>query len=264
MPQVMPPGSLLQGGVLEFFGLPGAGKTSTARALAQTLNANGRSALFATPQDVLEYRQHLSAVEKIALELRWLHRTIAHSLIGIVYAARLHGRVSPSSCRVGWRKSAAWQYLHRFVNEHSCNVVVLEEWRTSDLWVNLVGMQNKRTDVLTVAQRLIRCPIPRLHFGYVIIDIDVETAAGRVADRGYRWRLLDRLVDPSTIMEVLRCHDNVYQALRDGVVKSGRPVITVDGRDPVSMRVAQIVRWLNRSFDPGQCEVRAGGAEWRR
>lgn len=233
--------------VVEFVGLPGAGKTTAAHRLADRLAQDeAQTVIF---RDIKRDISRLPKLRRVEVVARADRR---------IWTAAYHGVLSPlSSHRWTKRLRGPFQVADYFLaidreNKRADNerFLFLEDWIVQSLWrACCIGACRLRR-----AKQLIEYHARCFDVSYVFFDIDPETSAARIFERAEKrkaglekgWTNFEKL-EFDECVAVLRERKKVFvemiSFMRDNEIRT----LTVDGRcatEQVSEAIrTALVRW---------------------
>lgn len=219
--------------VVEFVGIPGAGKSRVAAALAQELS---RRFDVAFP-DRFEYRRwSLSRAEELALDLRHAPSSACYRLRRLWFDLR---RAGPGLwvTRQSWRNSRYPVVLLEKMRRDPRQVYVLDEWllhRTIEESIRSYDAGPAFAAAFAFPPR--RTP-PVI---YACVETHPAVARDRILkeDNSYRW--FARSEDAGTIEQTLRAWQAQLQALKAEMRRRGLPCVEIDGSDPIDANAKRL------------------------
>ena len=217
--------------IVEFIGLPGAGKSALACALAAELAADVDVEL---PGRGDYRRKELTRADKWRLDARSPLSLWPYRLARLGHDIRVSG-IRPRTVLDSWRLSRYPLVLLEHASRNRRRVLVLDEWllhRTIDESIRRYGAS------IAFARKFAIAPTPRHRKVYVCVDIDQRVAHERILEQDQPFRAFARDKDPHLIDEVLAQWQTHLDALKPEIVRRGLPLIEVDGNAPIDGNVA--------------------------
>jgi thymidylate kinase len=207
--------------VLEFLGLPGAGKTTLAERLLPLLHQEGRACGRREAIGRLKggRAEHYARLAAFTLR-RGRHLSAAR---------RLAAAVTPSSI-ARWRfaaKLAVWPYRLSLAGDRGYDTLVLDQGPLQSAWCVLLGGALRDEAALRAAVGDLLAD-RAFAFAFIFVDIAPELAADRIAARGPMGPPFDR--GTAETLRLLSAHrDHLERILRIAEERTGSPVLRVDG-----------------------------------
>jgi thymidylate kinase len=224
--------------VIEFLGLPGAGKSTLAEHLLCTLRAEGRA---------LGSREAIGRFKGGRAEhyARLVAFTVAQRR-HLSTAMRLAAAVAPASM-LRWRfaaKLATWPY--RLSLAHRCHhdTLVLDQGPLQSAWCVLLDGELREEGALRAAVHDLLTG-GRFAFAFVYVDVAPELAADRIAARGPMGPPFHR--DRAETLRLLTAHrQHLARILQIAEEHVGAPALRVDGSAPLEQNDGRIAAFVGR------------------
>ena len=233
--------------ILEFVGLPGAGKTTLACALAAGLAPDFDVAL----PDRGDYRRKsLTRADKLRLDARSLAGLLPYRLARLWHDLRVSG-VGLRTVRNSWGQSRYPLVLLEHASRATRRVLVLDEWllhRTIDESIKRYGAS------VAFACKFAIAPTPNHRKIYVCVNIDETVALDRIVKQDQPFRAFADGKDADRIGEVLALWYAQLHALKCEIVRRGLVLIEVDGDAPIDTNIALLRRRLRQIAGEDEAE----------
>lgn len=223
--------------VIEFFGLPGAGKSTLAEHLLHRLQTDGGT---------YGYREAIGRLKGGRAE--HYARLVAFTLTErrhLAIAMRLAASVTPARA-LRWRfaaKLATWPYRLSLVYPRHYDTVVLDQGPLQSAWCVLLDGELHDEGALRAA---VHDLLADNHVTFALIHVDVtpEAAADRIAARGPMAPPFHR--DRAETLRLLTAHrQHLMQILQIAEEQEGIPVLRVDGGVPMATNDAYIATFVD-------------------
>lgn len=219
-------------------GLPGAGKTTLARALLARLAEQGRTC---GERDLIgrlgsSRAGHYARLMGFTLGRgRYLPATV-----------RLAAAVRPAT-RARMRfasRLAVWPYRLSVARARGFDTVVLDQGILQSAWCVLLEGSLERPALLEKALGDIFAGC-QADFAFISVDLDVKSAAGRIEARGPMEAPFDRGY-PETLRLLTEHGEQLDQVVGAGVRATGAPHLRIDGSLPPSENAMKIDAFVDR------------------
>ena len=224
--------------VIEFLGLPGAGKSTLAEHLVCTLRAEGRA---------LGCREAIGRLQGGRTEhyARLVAFTVAQRR-HFTIAMRLAAAVTPART-LRWRfaaKLAAWPYRLSLVHRRRHDTLVLDQGPLQSAWCVLLDGELREEGALRAAVHDLLAD-GSFAFAFVYVDVTPELAASRIAARGPMAPPFHR--DRAETLRLLTAHrQHLARILEIAEEHASAPVLRVDGSAPLERSNACIAAFVDR------------------
>lgn len=211
--------------LIEFVGLPGAGKTAIADRVLDTLERRGR-----TCRGRRQPARGLGAAIAYRARREWYHLRHGRALRA---ALRFGLSVRPLRAANLWHASrlAHWAYRLRLAADAGWEVIVLDQGVVQQAWSAVVA--GRRWDAHAARQALAAVLAADLSFAYVFLEVDIDTAVARVRARPSQRSRFDRM-DECARRDLMDRHRADLQSMfRSAVAATAAPWCVVDTTAPV-------------------------------
>ncbi len=228
--------------VVEFLGLPGAGKTFLQSAVIEHLRSC--SLKVRTREDMFSFLNKRNKIKAVLLKpwfiLRFLSAVFFSSNISLFFNSNTIHRV---------KYAANYPlYINLYIKVVKPDVLILDRASAQNLWSLWVG-RNKPPKNLLI--KLFQITHKVIDNKYVFIKIDAKTAADRIMSRPYGKSRFDSINESKTIQDVLAREVNFIETLCNTLEKQSLSVIKLRGRDKSKTNITKLTKWF---FSMSQCE----------
>ena len=222
--------------VVEFIGVPGAGKSTIAAALAAALSSKYDVAqpAFIFPQGPI------SLMQKLRLDVTYAPNFLMYRIRRLLYDFRRSG---PGI----WTASNAWEqsrypiFLAEKLARAPKEIYVLDEW----LMHRVIGESIARYHSDLSFSTKFAIPTFRTHrLAYVCVRVDTGVAVQRVLGEDQPFRKFAKSKDPALVDSVLSSWNRQIEQLRSEIERRKLPCIDVDGSTSIEGNVATLVEWI--------------------
>lgn len=231
--------------IVEFVGLPGAGKTTVAGAVVRLLRLHGAS--VTDRENIQRWLQNLPPIQKAAFTLYKPGRLLRTAIAAFTYSVSVRPITRDHVSRAA-RTPFYKPYLEHFLDRHACEVCVLDQWSLQELWSLHIDGSARRVDE---PGRLVKALLSEEPLLYVFLRIAPAEAARRVASRshgGSRFDGLDRHMTAIWFRQLSIAMEEVV-----ATVAQERTVLELDANSPPHANAwivsERIVTELRRGYD---------------
>ena len=224
--------------VIEFLGLPGAGKTSLVQQVLRRRQADGR---IRGRGDFIG-RHGRGRTEHYARLAAFTVTRPRH----LLSAMRLAAKVTPTRTRRWWFAAnlATWPYHFSLMHRYNCETLVLDQGPLQSTWCVLLDGELREEGALRAAVQDVLAD-KRFTFALVYVDIAPELAADRIAARGPMEPPFHR--GRAETLRLLVAHrQHLQQIVEIAEEHAGIPVLRVDGNTQLELNAARIAAFVDR------------------
>ncbi len=225
--------------VVEFIGLPGAGKTTVSRQVADALTAEGWHVV--QRKDYYEWTPRCTLSVKIRARSIGYLRRLPITLQFLWHIGMRHPR-QRGPLSFGHMIAINHAYLEEFLRDVRADVCLLEQWTLQSVWSVGTMYHEAKGDALLPLARVIIATDPHL---YVYFHLPPEAAAQRIATRSHGGSRFDHR-EPREVEEQLQQFQHLFEPILRAIEEQKRPLLYLAADEPVSHQVHQIVHWVKQ------------------
>lgn len=221
--------------VIEFIGLPGAGKTTTAEALIAELRKSGRCNVRSR-QDIM--------TRKREADLGWLVRIARSREMFIVFCLAflhviMHCPVDRKHLRILKSVMLFYDLIRRLHYCRGQDIIILEHGMINYIWLINLARRGHSTWI----DRLLRFVTRDKRIGYVYVRVEPRRAARRVVKRNSMATQFDHL-DEKRNTCIFSSHARYFDVLLARMKECGVPIISIDGDASIEDNSRVIRQWM--------------------
>lgn len=239
--------------ILEFVGLPGAGKTTVCREVASRLNNQGVSLIRG--DEILQQWKQQSTWQRM---IKLIPQTLNQWQI-LLYSLFLAFQVKPTN-RQSFSKAAKIvaniKRLDAIARSHSVSersaapspqdsqIILLDQGLLQETWS--VGITGTTPAAESIKQELALLFHQR-PMAIVYFQIDVDTALKRIQNRPTAESRFDRM-HPEAAQQLLSKYVAYLQDIVNCAQTFNIPILEVDSSLPIDEKTQRILTWMNNDF----------------
>lgn len=226
-----------QGIVVEFIGVPGAGKSTIAAALAAALSHKFD---VAHPRFIFPPGATIGLVEKLRLDVAYAPSFMLYRVRRLLFDFKRSGLGFWTAFNA-WEQSRYPVFLADKLAHAPKDIYVLDEW----LLHRIIGESIARYNSDFSFSTKFAIPSFRTHrLIYVCVRIECGLAAQRILGDEQPFRTFAKGKNPAVISRVLNSWNRQMEQLRSEIDSRRIPCIDIDGNAPVEDNVRILVEWL--------------------
>lgn len=226
--------------LVEFFGLPGAGKTTVAEAVMSELRERGVCIIGRS--DISRLWRGASRTERVLVAsqlLLFLLRCYPAFRRNFMSIRPLSSEVVKRILRLPFPELLLRKTLLNLEGE----VLLLDQATLQDIWSIAVGTDFQQMNAVSTLVGDIFAINEDVRRAFVYFEIDVSAAAKRIDGRTHGKSRFDKM-GLQQIESALHTEAGRMRSLADVIYSSSWPSLTVDGRDAMHPKVASVATWI--------------------
>lgn len=234
--------------VVEFVGLPGAGKTTVFHPVVSQLTAEGIP--LVARDEILQKWQQTAWAKKVC-QLMPNNPNQWHILL---QALRLALRVKPQTRQSFAKAGKVFSNLKRIdstIRYRQCPLIMLDQGLLQEIWsVGITGHPPSTAQLMPVLTSLRQSrEIAVVHF-----QVDIETAGDRLKNRSTQRSRFDRM-RPKDSSALLSHYAPYLQDILDCVRSLDIPILSIDGSLPITTKAEIIARWTTSLIEGSSIDL---------
>ena len=224
--------------IVEFFGLPGSGKTAIHDIINQRLIDKGLD--VAPQEELIQWLRNHLRLFKASLALKrpiWAFISLFYCLDPFGFSVfknkfLITRIVSTISSTV---------YLKNFLTKRKPDIFLLDQYTVQNIWSTWVGQEIPDIQVLS---RIIKHSDSYLRRKYIFFEIDPKSVSKRIANRNRGTSRFDGY-DADTIKKMLQPESNLMNEILEAVRFKGNDLLIVDALKTPEESADIVMDWLN-------------------
>lgn len=222
--------------IVEFIGVPGAGKSTLAAALAEKLSTK-----FDVARPQFSYpRKELTSLEKVRLDVMYAPSFLIYRLRRVFFDVKNFG-LGFWVVVNGWEQSRYPVYILDKARVAPKRFYILHEW----LMHRIVGESIARYASNVSFSMKFAIPTLRTHrLVYVCVRVDRALGLERILNQDQPFRKFAKTKDRGIIEEVLGLWDRQLEQLKSEIQRRQLVCIDVDGTAPIEANVELLLKQL--------------------
>lgn len=225
--------------VVEFFGLPGSGKTTTSKEVVASLKRSGFG--IYDRRDVRTWLRALPKYQKVAFVLQDVLTFLPLATKAMAFSWSVRSRRF-RRLRRAFLSATHAVYIRKFSRRAEDGLLILDEWGVQSFWS--IGVFGKRRGA-KLFEVIVRGYCQAIHCDMLVfLDIDVDAAAARINDRCGENTIFDRH-ETEWVRTQLKGPAELMQSLARVLEEAGSPpLIRVDaalGGPDVAQEIVRIL-----------------------
>lgn len=240
--------------VVEFLGLPGAGKSTIAASLVAELKA--KSIDVRTTEDFVTWLAARSRLEKIGILVRSLPRALAQLWRALVFAGSLRPSGNSPIVRVGLIPFLNCS-LDRYLHLHKSRVVIMDQANMQLVWSVGAYAASYQAPALERLCSATCGQAPRL---YAFVAASPDVATERIRQRPSNASRFDRESE-SGLRDALNASTTLMKDIAHRLVRNGEQVMVLDATASIESNAQALLEAVcatleeraEHSSHPGAC-----------
>ena len=224
--------------LIEFFGLPGSGKTLFQSVLMEKFQAH--SITTATKKDLTEWI-HNRGKYKLALFLLsdfiWA-LTLFLTLLSKAGIKNLRNRVT-------WRYICSTitipLYIKNYIALKKPDLLLLDQAMAQNIWAIWYGYEKPDTESLSKIFKLVN---KVLDINYIYFDISVDTSVNRIIERKYNNSRFDGINDFNKVKRMISNGSDFMNSVYDVVDIMNYPIFTIPADQHFEDNSEKVRKWI--------------------
>ena len=226
--------------VLEFFGLPGAGKTTVLNCLQHQLkNKNIR---FVSNEDIHVWLVSKSLMFKIRLLIKYLAYSLSVYAQFIAEAGFRHFFKPPFLRRTTDFISSSL-YLKEYLSRHKYDICLLDQWGLQFIWSAWIGLKQPEKRFLICAIKKMQQKYPRT---YVYYETSAQIAADRITQRTHGNSRFENL-NTATVKKMMTSGQKLFNNILEAAEKANTDILILNAQNTPEENASMIIEQLQKS-----------------
>jgi hypothetical protein len=224
--------------IVEFFGLPGSGKTAVHDIINQRLIDKGLD--VASQEELIQWLRNHLRLFKASLALK---RPI-WAFICLFYCIGAFGFFAFKNKYLFTRivsTISSTVYLKNFLIKRKPDIFLLDQYTVQNIWSTWVGRKIPDTEILS---RIIKHSDSYIGRKYIFFESDPKSVSKRIANRNHGTSRFDGY-DADTIEKMLLPESNLMNDILDAVRFKGNDLLIIDALKTPEESADIVMDWLN-------------------
>jgi thymidylate kinase len=234
--------------LIEFIGLPGAGKTTIAQVAIQNLNASGYRCFGLSTLDKPETKEKVKGgiLSKFRTIIQFILSCFIYPRIAMD-AIRFVMQVKPVSLNNIQRYILLMARLKFFgsLMDEDLDFIILDQGLIQYIWS--IAVSGERPTDNSYLEKLVNSLLVEMPLFVIMVDIETELAIKRIINRPTMRSRFDRM-PPSIAEEWLSNHKEVFLQIVDSTSAfKSTGYLNVSGDQPVNTNIGLIIPFIQRA-----------------
>lgn len=226
--------------VVEFFGLPGSGKTTVLKCLQ--LQLQKQNIRLVTNDEIHDWLVGKTLGFKTALLFKHLGHTI--SLYAMFYAAAgFRHFLKPHFLPRTTDFVSSSIYLKEYLSRHRCDVCLLDQWGLQFIWSAWIGLKQPEKRFLICAIKKMQQKYPRT---YVYYETSAQIAVDRITQRTHGNSRFENL-NTATVKKMMTSGQKLFNNILEAAEKANTDILILNAQNTPEENASMIIEKLQKS-----------------